>query len=205
MLCMQARDEKEKQEAERLKPEKDRQHSWWNPFGHSDTKDSKVPEKESSSWFSSPAKATEPEKKHWYDFMSAHQDRTKQTRAGVLKAAMTGKDADVAKAVSEDATASVGGDWGWVKRTEMIEEIKTALTDLPVDTISKPVYTPEGYYLLQIEERREASTKTLTEVRNEIEEELRQEESGRLYRNWMERLRKKHSVLYFIPRPDTSS
>lgn len=97
---MQARDEKEKQEAERLKPEKDREHSWWNPFGHSDTKDSKVPKKESSSWFSSPAKATEPEKKHWYDFMPAHQDRTKQTRAGVLKAAMTGKDADVAKAVA---------------------------------------------------------------------------------------------------------
>lgn len=109
--------------------------------------------------------------------------------------------ADVAKTTSEDATAALGGDWGWVAPKELRDDLRSALTNLPLDTVSEPIFTAEGYYLVQIDERRAESTKSLDEVRVEIENELKEKEAERLYKEWVGRLKKKYPVLYYIPRP----
>lgn len=113
--------------------------------------------------------------------------------------------ADVAKESSDDWSASVGGDWGWVKPSELREELKTAVSNLTLNAVSEPVMTPEGYYLLQMSERKEGRTRSLEEVREEIETELKEQEIERLNKEWMERLRAKHSVLYYIPSPPQKS
>ncbi len=105
----------------------------------------------------------------------------------------------VAKEVSQDPSAPLGGDWGWLDPAMLREELKSVVTGLAAGAVSDIVFTPEGYYLLQIDERREASTKSFEEVRAEIEAELRERESERLYADWMKRLRQKFSVIYYVP------
>lgn len=107
--------------------------------------------------------------------------------------------ANVAKDVSNDPSASSGGDWGWLETNLLREELKTVLAAQEIGTVSDVIYTPEGYYLLLLEERRAASTKSFDDVRSEIEMEMRERESERLYRDWMVRLRQKYSVIYYLP------
>lgn len=112
--------------------------------------------------------------------------------------------AAVAKEVSDDPSASTGGDWGLLDPGMLREELKSAVTGLELGKPSDVLFTPEGYYLLLVEERREASVKSFADVRAEIEAELRERESERLYRDWMKRLRQKYSVIYYIPQPPRS-
>jgi parvulin-like peptidyl-prolyl isomerase len=111
--------------------------------------------------------------------------------------------ADVAKEVSDDPSKNIGGDWGWMEPTMLREELKAAATNTTIGTVSDVVFTPEGYYLLLVEEKQEAKTKSFEEVRIEIEKELRDKETDRVYKDWMQRLRNKYSVIYYIPVPPT--
>lgn len=109
--------------------------------------------------------------------------------------------AEVAREVSDDPTAVSGGDWGWMDPGQFRDEFKRALDQLDPGVISEPVETPEGFYLLMIEDRREASVKTFDEVRDQIAAELRAEQIEELSRDWLARLRDKFSVIYHIPTP----
>ena len=48
-----------------------------------------------------------------------------------------------------------------------------------------------------VDDKKEAHTKPLTEVRDEIERELLGQERARLRRQWVERLKSKSFVRYF--------
>jgi len=113
--------------------------------------------------------------------------------------------ADEAKAISEDTSASLGGDWGMMEPSVLRDELRNALAATATGEVSDIVITPEGYYLLKVENRREAYTKSFEEVRLEIEKELREKESERMYRAWIERLRNKYSVIYYLPVPPRQS
>lgn len=102
--------------------------------------------------------------------------------------------ADVARAISEDPKAEAGGDWGWVEPSMLRSELKDAAENLPPGDISDVIETPDAYYLLQVDERKAAHTKPIEDVRAKIEEDLRRAESERLYRQWIDRLKKKHFV-----------
>lgn len=56
---------------------------------------------------------------------------------------------------------------------------------------------PQEFYLMLVEEKRVARTKTLDEVRDEIEKELIVQERSRLEKKWIERLKAKSFVRYF--------
>jgi len=113
--------------------------------------------------------------------------------------------ADVAKELSDDSSQDIGGDWGWMEPDMLREELKAAATNVAVGAVSDVIFTPEGYYLLLVEDKKESQTKTFEEVRSEIESELRESESERLYKDWMQRLRQKFSVIYYIPAPPVKS
>jgi len=130
-------------------------------------------------------------------------EKTLETISEVRESILEGKPfADAAREISNDSSAASGGDWGWVQPSDLREELKNAITNLQTNLISEVIYTPEGLYLLQLEDHKESYTKTLDEVRMEIETELKEKESERLYKEWMKRLRNKHSILYYIPIDD---
>lgn len=57
--------------------------------------------------------------------------------------------------------------------------------------------TPEAVYLMRLDERQAAKVRSLEEARPDIEKELRAAEADRLYRQWMDRLKRKHFVQVF--------
>lgn len=108
---------------------------------------------------------------------------------------------EVAREVSEDPSSPEGGDWGWVKPDQFRDELKRAITALSTGETSGVVGTPEGFYLFHVEETREATTRSLEDVRTEIETDLRRQQTEKLTRDWLTRLRNKYPVIYHIPTP----
>ena len=58
---------------------------------------------------------------------------------------------------------------------------------------------PREYYLMLVEDKRAARTKTLPEVKDEIEKNFMSEERKRLHKQWIDRLKAKAFVRYPAP------
>ncbi len=79
------------------------------------------------------------------------------------------------------------------ERDVFVEEVTPAS-----DAAAKAkVPSPQVFYLMQVEEKQQARTRSLGEVRDEIERELLLQERARLQKKWVERLRTKSFVRYF--------
>jgi peptidyl-prolyl cis-trans isomerase SurA len=61
-----------------------------------------------------------------------------------------------------------------------------------------PPAEPTEFYLMLVEDKRPAHVRPLEQVRDEIEKELTVQERGRLQKAWVERLRAKAFVRYFL-------
>lgn len=60
----------------------------------------------------------------------------------------------IARQFSESATAAVGGDLGWVPQGQLAEELDTTLAEMRPGTIAGPIRTEDGFYILQLRDRR---------------------------------------------------
>jgi len=98
------------------------------------------------------------------------------------------------KAHSEDETsAAKDGDFGTIHRSDKIpDEIKQVIFALKAGEVGGPVRQPNGFYLFRVEE---VSTQKLDEVRNSIQNELRNSR----FAEWMEELKKSLQVKEEIP------
>jgi len=75
---------------------------------------------------------------------------------------------ELAKRVSEDATAEKGGDLGWFKPGEMVPAFEDAAFRLAIGEVSDIVQSPFGLHLIRVDERQDKVEKDLEEVREEI-------------------------------------
>lgn len=107
--------------------------------------------------------------------------------------------ADLASLYSDDPNRRQGGDRGWIEREgkDLREDLQTFAFALPVNQPSEVFERDEGFYLMLVEEKEEARTRELVEVRDEIENILQQRERARLRELWINRLRSKAFVRYF--------
>jgi len=122
-----------------------------------------------------------------------------QARAALVEKNLSdgGRFADIAKALSNDASARDGGDWGWIAPEDMLrDELVAALAEMPVGS-HRAVVTPVGAYILLKEGQRRSGQLGLEEVRSEIERQLSEAESRRLFLAWMLRLRAKSHIKTF--------
>lgn len=106
--------------------------------------------------------------------------------------------AEMAGVYSEDSRRSQGGDWGWIERTVLRADLADVAFSLKPGQFSDVVNTAEACYLLLAEDVQSAHVKTLAEVREEIERILVAQERDRLYRQWIDRLKTKSFVRYFL-------
>lgn len=74
-----------------------------------------------------------------------------------------------------------------------VEEVKPAEGKGSVERVPNP----QVFYLMTVEEKQIARTKSLAEVREEIEKDLLLQERARLQKKWIERLRSKSFFRYF--------
>ena len=107
--------------------------------------------------------------------------------------------AEMASVYSDSAKRAQGGDYGWVERVRsgLRQEITDAAFALKAGQHSKTVDTATACYILLVEEVKPAHTKTLSEVRAEIEKHLTAKEQARLQEQWIRRLKAKSFVRYF--------
>ncbi len=105
--------------------------------------------------------------------------------------------AEMATIHSEGSQSKQGGDWGWVERSVLRKEIADVAFQLKAGQRSGVIETPEAYYIMLVEDRRPSHTKSLGEVREEIEKALLVQERARLQKKWIERLKNKSFVRYF--------
>ena len=98
----------------------------------------------------------------------------------------------LAQMYSEDAsTQEAGGDWGWIDRSTLNEQLTKAAFSLKTGKVSPVLDIGDNYYLLYIEARKNATVKPLGEVRDDIDKKLTQEERQEAQKKWLEGLRKK--------------
>ncbi|HEY3346356.1 MAG TPA: peptidyl-prolyl cis-trans isomerase [Nitrospirota bacterium] len=100
------------------------------------------------------------------------EDEAKALKARIDK----GEDfAAVAKDKSKCPSAARGGDLGFFGKGRMVPEFEKAAFALKDGEVSAPVKTQFGWHLIKITGRKEAKTKTLDEVKPEIEAKLLQD------------------------------
>jgi parvulin-like peptidyl-prolyl isomerase len=104
---------------------------------------------------------------------------------------------EMASVYSEGAQRREGGSWGWVDRTVLRKELADVAFALKVGEFSDTVELGDTIYIMFVEDRRAGHTRPLSEIREEIERQLRGEEQQRLRKLYLDRLRKKTFVLYF--------
>jgi peptidyl-prolyl cis-trans isomerase SurA len=163
----------------------------------------------------SPTKIDEYYRKHHDEFtskeqiklrmimVSGHKDTAsapaqKELAEEVLGKLASGAEFDqMAQMYSEDSTKDNGGDWGWIERKTLAEPLEKFAFNMPIGRISNIIDYAGNYYILKVEDKHGGSTKSLTEVRADIEKKLVQEEALAIQQRWIASLRQKAYIKMF--------
>jgi peptidyl-prolyl cis-trans isomerase SurA len=108
-----------------------------------------------------------------------------------------GSFADLAKEFSQDSRKNQGGDWGWIARNDLREELATAAFSLDAGEFGEPIKIGKEIFILKVEEKRLAGIQPLDEVREDIESKLASQMQRESQERWLERLRRNAYVRYF--------
>jgi peptidyl-prolyl cis-trans isomerase SurA len=96
--------------------------------------------------------------------------------------------AELARVHSDDASASRGGDLGWLSPGDTVPEFERAMDGLKPGEISEPVQSPFGWHLIQVLERRNQDM-SQERVRLMARQALRARKSDEAYQEWVRQLR----------------
>ena len=91
-------------------------------------------------------------------------------------------------------TAATGG---WIERKTLAEPLEKFAFNMPVGRISNIIDYAGNYYILKVEEKHGGGTKSLAEVRADIEKKLVQEEAQQMQERWIAGLRQKAYIKTF--------
>ena len=106
--------------------------------------------------------------------------------------------AQMASVYSQGSQRDQGGDWGWVERSVLRQQLADIAFSLPPGQMSDIIDTPQACYLMLAEQKRPAHVKPLSEVRDDIESTLRAQEQSRLEKQWIAGLKKKTFIRHFF-------
>lgn len=113
----------------------------------------------------------------------------------VLKEAKKGASfVDLVGKYSEGPSAKNGGDLGFFQRGRMVKAFEDAAFNAPLKTPIGPVKTDFGYHIIYVEEKSEAKTASLDNVRGRIVEFLNSSKISKHGKDITLRLRKKADI-----------
>ena len=111
--------------------------------------------------------------------------------------------AEMASIYSQGSQRGQGGDWGWVEKYNsdgapvLRKELFDVAFALKPGEKSGIIETPQACYIMFVEDKRPEHIKPLNDVRDDIEKKLSSDESNRLLKQWIERLKRKTFVRTF--------
>ena len=97
---------------------------------------------------------------------------------------------DLAKQFSEDTKAAKGGDLGMVKRGDLVNRLEQVLFNMKPGEISPILETEMGYHIFKVEGKKERTSKTIDEVRDQISDHLYRKKSRLRFQEWVTDLKK---------------
>jgi peptidyl-prolyl cis-trans isomerase SurA len=103
----------------------------------------------------------------------------------------------MAQIYSEDSSRELGGDWGWIERKTLAGPLEKAAFNLATGKVSKIIEFSGNYYILKVEDKRGGATRSLADVRTEIEKKLMQEQAQDSQEKWIASLRSKAFIRTF--------
>ncbi len=95
---------------------------------------------------------------------------------------------ELARLQSEDASASRGGDLGWLSPGDTVPEFERAMNALEPGQVSDPVQSPFGWHLIQIVERR---SEDMSKERQRVlaRQSIRTRKADEAYQEWVRQQR----------------
>ncbi|TRZ91045.1 MAG: molecular chaperone SurA [Rhodocyclaceae bacterium] len=105
--------------------------------------------------------------------------------------------AELARLNSNDASASKGGDLGWLFQGDTVPDFESAMDGLKIKETSQPVKTQFGYHLIQVLERRveDVSQERKRQVARQV---LRERKADEEYQEWLRQIRDRAYVEYRV-------
>jgi peptidyl-prolyl cis-trans isomerase SurA len=104
---------------------------------------------------------------------------------------------EMASIYSQGSQAKQQGEWDWVEKSVLRKELADVAFSLKPGEKSGVIETPGAFYIMLVEDKREAHVKPLPEVRDPIEKILLAKERSRLQQAWIDRLKKKTFIREF--------
>ncbi|MEX2198819.1 MAG: peptidylprolyl isomerase [Burkholderiales bacterium] len=117
------------------------------------------------------------------------EEEARRRLEGLRERTAAGADfAELARLNSEDGTAALGGDLGWVYPGDTVPEFERAMAALKPGEMSGVVRTPFGFHLIRVEERRAADV-SLERRRQQARQALRERKAEDAFQEWLRQLR----------------
>jgi peptidyl-prolyl cis-trans isomerase SurA len=96
----------------------------------------------------------------------------------------------LAKQYSDDPSGKYGGDVGYVKKEELIPEIREAIKDLREGSYARTIQSRYGFHILKLVNRKKGDIIPFEKAKEEIKRRLIMEESEKRYKDFIDKLKR---------------
>jgi peptidyl-prolyl cis-trans isomerase SurA len=95
---------------------------------------------------------------------------------------------ELARLHSEDASASRGGDLGWINPGDTVPDFEKAMNALQPGEVGEPIQSPFGWHLIQVLERRDQD---VTQERQKLlaRQAIRERKAEEAFQDWVRQIR----------------
>lgn len=125
-------------------------------------------------------------------------DLLRQNAESVMQELHSGRPfSEVARQYSQDGRRDRGGDWGWIKRNDLREELSDVAFSLAPGTFSQPVRVGQEIFILFAEDVRDEGIQPISMVRDRIEDILAGQLARQSQQAWLERLRRDAFIKFY--------
>jgi len=105
--------------------------------------------------------------------------------------------AELAQQHSDCPSSTSGGDLGWFRKGDMVQQFEEVAFSLEVGAISDVVTTQFGYHLIKVIDREEDTPLSLEEARPQIIKVLKTEAAAIMLKNWVAELKEMAEIEFF--------
>ena len=112
---------------------------------------------------------------------------------------------DAAKDKSDCPSKADGGNLGFFVKGQMVPEFDEVAFSTKVGEISAPVKTQFGYHIVKVTDKKDQSTRSLDEVKEDLRQQLLQKKQREVMQEYVEKLHKQYEVKILLPEKETLS